>query len=148
MTSLWYNQMLGGPDTAGVMLAASIPIFNVRRQMRRAEASDLRAASAGNDREGMRAMIHFEVADALRRLETANRSLDLVVGVAAPRAEQSLSTSLSGYSTGTVDVVGVLESWRALQSVERARIEILISRSMALADLERAVAGTIPKVSP
>jgi outer membrane protein TolC len=148
MTSVWYNQMLGGPDTAGVMLAASIPIFNVRRQTLRSEASELRAASAGNDREGMRAMIGFEVADALRRFETASRSLDLVVGVAAPRAEQSFSSSLSGYSTGTVDVVGVLEAWRALQSVERARIEILVARSMALADLERAVAGPIPRNSP
>jgi len=147
MTSVWYNQMLGGPDTAGVMLGASIPLFNVTRQTRLAEASDLRASSVGSDLEAMRAMIRFEVADALRRFDTANRTLDLVQKVAAPRAEQSFSSSLSGYSTGTVDIVGVLEAWRALQSVERARMEALVARAMAVADIERAIAGPMPRGS-
>ena len=148
MTSVWYNQMLGAPGTAGVMVGATIPIFNVRRQNRRAEASDLRASSAGNDLAAMRAMIRFEVADALRRLDTANRTLDLIVNIAAPRAQQSFSSSLSGYSTATVDLVGVLEAWRALQSVERARVETLVARAVALADIEHAVAGPIQKASP
>jgi outer membrane protein TolC len=148
MTSVWYNQMLGAPDTAGVMVGATIPIFNVRRQNRRAEASDLRASSAGNDLAAMRAMIRFEVADALRRLDTANRSLDLILDIAAPRAEQSFASSLSGYSTATVDIVGVLEAWRALQNVERARVETLIARAVAVADIEHAIAGPMQKVSP
>jgi outer membrane protein TolC len=96
----------------------------------------------------MRAMIRFEVSDAHRRVQTATRALHLVAEVAAPRAEQSLSSSLSGYSTGTVDVLGVLEAWRALQSVERSRLDALIARSMALADLERAVGGPLPKAGP
>lgn len=148
MTSVWYNQMIGEPDGVGLMVGATVPIFNVTRQNRRAEAADLRAESAGSDRDAMRAMIDFEVADALRRLETANRALDLIVRVAASRAEQSFSSSLSGYSTGTVDIVGVLEAWRALQSIERARIEALIARSMAVADLERAIGGPLPKAGP
>jgi outer membrane protein TolC len=148
MASTWYNQMLGAPDTVGVMLGASIPLFGITRQNRRAEASDLRASSVGSDLEAMRAMIRFEVADALRRLETADRSLELVVQVAAPRAEQSFSSTLSTYSTGTVDIVGVLEAWRALQSVERARVETLVARCLALADIERAIAGPIRKRSP
>jgi cobalt-zinc-cadmium efflux system outer membrane protein len=148
MTSVWYNQMIGAPDTAGVMVGATIPIFNVRRQSRRAEASELRASSAGNDLAAMRAMIRFEVADALRRFDTANRSLDLIVDIAAPRAQQSFSSSLSGYSTATVDIVGVLESWRALQSVERARVETLVARALAVADIEHAIAGPMQKASP
>jgi outer membrane protein TolC len=148
MTSVWYNQMLGAPDTAGVMVGATIPIFNVRRQSRRAEASDLRASSAGHDLAAMRAMIRFEVADGLRRFDTANRTLDLIVNIAAPRAGQSFSSSLSGYSTATVDIVGVLEAWRALQSVERARVEMLIARAVATADIEHAIAGPIHKGSP
>jgi outer membrane protein TolC len=148
MTSVWYNQMLGAPDSAGVMVGARIPLFNVTRQGRRAEAAELRAASAGSDLESMRAMIRFEVADALRRVETASRSLELVVKIAAPRAQQSFSSSLAGYSTGSVDIVGVLEAWRALQSVERSRLDALIARSMALADLERATGGPIPKAAP
>jgi outer membrane protein TolC len=148
MTSVWYNQMLGAPDSAGVMVGVTIPLFNVKRQNRRAEASDLRASSAGHDWAAMRAMIRFEVADGLRRLDTASRSLDLIVTVATPRAEQSFSSSLSGFSTGTVDMVGVLEAWRALQSVERARVETLVAHALAVADIERAVAGPIQKALP
>jgi cobalt-zinc-cadmium efflux system outer membrane protein len=148
MTSIWYNQMLGGPDTAGVMLGASIPLFSATRQTRLSEAADLRASSAGSDREAMRAMIRFEVADGHRRFDTSQRTLDLVVKVAAPRAEQSFSSSLSGYATGSLDIVGVLEAWRALQSVERARIEALVARAMAVAAIERAIAGPMPKESP
>jgi outer membrane protein TolC len=91
----------------------------------------------------MRAMIRFEVADALRRVETATRSVDLIQSVAAPRAQQSLVSSLAGYSTGTVDIVGVLEARRALQQIERARVDALVARQLALVDLERAIAGRI-----
>ncbi|HKY36697.1 MAG TPA: TolC family protein [Polyangiaceae bacterium] len=148
MTSVWYNQMLGAPDSAGVMVGVTIPLFNVKRQNRRAEASVLRAASAASAGGAMRAMIRFEVADSLRRLDTAGRSLDLIVTVAVPRAEQSFASSLSGFSTGTVDMVGVLEAWRALQSVERARVEMLVARALAVADIERAVAGPIQRPLP
>jgi outer membrane protein TolC len=148
MTSVWYNQMIGEPDGMGLMVGATLPLFNVTRQNRRAEAADLRAESAGSDLEAMRAMVRFEVADALRRLETANRTLDLIVRVASPRAQESFSSSLSGYATGSVDIVGVLEAWRALQSIERSRIEAVIARAMAVADLERAIGGPLPKAGP
>ena len=115
---------------------------------RKALAADLRAASAQEDLQGMQAMIRFEVADARRRLETASRTLDLVTKVAAPRAQQSFASSLSAFSTGTADIVGVLDAWRALQSVEQARIQALVGRAMALADVERAIAGPLAKASP
>jgi outer membrane protein, heavy metal efflux system len=148
MASVWYNQNIGGPDAGGLMVGASLPLFNVTRQNRRAQAADLRAASAKGDLEAMQAMIRFEVADARRRLETAIRTLDLVVNVATPRAQQSFASSLSAFSTGTIDIVGVLDAWRALQSVEQARIQALVARSMAITDLERAVAGPIPRAMP
>lgn len=45
-------------------------------------------------------------------------------------------------------MVGVLEAWRALQSVERARVEMLVARALAVADIERAVAGPIQRPLP
>jgi cobalt-zinc-cadmium efflux system outer membrane protein len=148
MTSVWYNQMLGAPDSMGIMLGARLPLFNLTRQTRRAEAADLRGESVRHDVEAMRAMIRFEITDALRRVETAARSLDLVMTVAIPAAQQSFASSLAGFSTGSLDVVGVLEAWRALQSVERARLDASIAGSMALADLERAAGGSVPRASP
>ncbi|HKO94474.1 MAG TPA: TolC family protein, partial [Polyangiaceae bacterium] len=93
MTSVWYNQMLGEPDTAGVMLGVTLPVFGVRRQNRMAQAADLRAGSVSSDLRAMQSMIRFEIADAVRKLVTATRTLELVRDVAAPRANQSLSAS-------------------------------------------------------
>jgi len=148
MTSVWYNQMLGEPDTAGVMLGVTLPVFGIRRQNRMAQAADLRAGSVSSDLRAMQSMIRFEIADAVRKLVTATRTLELVRDVAAPRANQSFSASLAGFSTGTVDIVGVLEAWRSLQAIERARVEAVAGRLLALADLERAIGGPLPEVSP
>jgi len=149
MTSVWYNQMLQGmPDSAGVMLGATLPLFNVARQNRMARASDLRAGSAGSDLLAMQNMIRFELADASRQLVTAERTLQLVQQVAVPRANQSFVSSLSGYATGSVDIVGVLEAWRALQGLERAKVEAIVARWMALADLERALGTSLKEVVP
>lgn len=144
MTSVWYNQMLGEPDTGGVMVGVTLPLFNVRRQNGLARAADLRAGSAGSESRAMQNMIRFEIADALRRLDTAARTQELLVTSAAPRANQSFVSALAAYSTGSVP----LEAWRALQSVERARVEAIMARLVALADLERAVGGSIREVAP
>ena len=147
MTSVWYNQMLGEPDTVGMMVGVSLPLFNVTRQNRLAQAGDLRADSLESERVAMQSMIRFEIADARRKLETATRTLEFVQRLAAPRANESFVAALAGYSTGGVDIIGVLEAWRALQAVERARIESTVARLIALADLERAIGGPLTEVA-
>jgi cobalt-zinc-cadmium efflux system outer membrane protein len=143
MTSVWYNQMLGAADTAGVMVGASIPLFSVPKQNRRARASELSAESVRSEASGMEAMIRFQVADALRRVQTAARTFELVTTVARPRAEQSFSSAVSAYSTGGAEMVFVLDAWRALQRMELARIDAAIAQRMALADLEWATGGPL-----
>ncbi len=147
MTSIWYNQMLGMPDNYGVMVGARVPLFNIGRQNRLAEASELRAGSAGSELLAMQNMIRFEIADASRKLVTAERTLALILELAAPRANESFASSLAGYATGSVEIVGVLDAWRALQSIERARVEAVANRLMAIADLERAIGGALNEVS-
>lgn len=148
MAGVWYNQMLGAPDSAGIMLGANLPIFSVPRRNRMAEASELRARSAQSELEAMRAMIRFEVADALRRLTTSSRALELLHTVAEPRARESYGSSLSAYVTGATDILGVLEAWRALQRVERSELELLNARELAWIDLEHAVSGPLPRTTP
>jgi outer membrane protein TolC len=143
MTGVWYNQMFGAADTAGVMVGAKIPLFSVPRQNRRAKASDLSTESARSEISAMQAMIRFQVADAFRRVQTAARTVELVVTVAKPRAEQSFSSALSAYSTGGTELVVVLDAWRALQRMEQARIDAVIAQHMGLADLEWATGGAL-----
>jgi outer membrane protein TolC len=135
----WYNQMLGEPDSGGAMVGATLPVVGVTRQNRRAAALDVRADSVTQDVQAMRAMIRFEVADALRKIQTANRSLEFLQAVAFPKAKENIQVSLAAYATGGVDMVGVLDARRALQTAELAIAEAQIEREIALAELDRAI---------
>lgn len=143
MTSVWFNQMVAGPPTAGVMLGATIPVFGVSRQEHRAAAFDARADASVRDRSAMGAMIGFEVADALTKVQTATRQLELIQTTALPRARESFQASLAGYGAANVDIVGTLDARRALQQMELIQAEALLEREVALAELERAVGGAL-----
>jgi len=140
MTSVWYNQVLGAPDSSGMMLGASLPVFGVRRQNRLAGAADLRSQSVERDVEAMRAMIRVEVADASRKVSTAGKTLAFLRDVAQKRAEDSFQSAVAGYSAGTLAIVGVLDAWRSLLAVELARAEAAVMQSMAWAAAAHAAA--------
>lgn len=139
MVGAWWNQMIGMPDSAGAMVGVSLPVVGVTRQNRQAGALDVRADSVLQDVEAMRAMIRFQVADAVRKIHTADRSLEFLRGVALPKAKENIEVSLAAYSTGGVDMVGVLEARRALQAAELGIVEAVVEREMAWAELDRAL---------
>lgn len=143
MAGVWYNQMLGEPDTGGVMVGARIPLFGVRRQNRRAHAADLAARAVDADLAGMHGMIRSQLADAWARLQTAQRTHRLVVTVAKPRAEQNFASALSAYGAATADLAFVLDAWRAMQRMEQARISALVQQQRAVVDLEWVVGGSL-----
>jgi outer membrane protein TolC len=148
MASVWFNQMMGAPNTMGAMVGATIPVFGASRGQRRGAAFDARAEGARQDQQAMRAMIAFQVADALTKFEAAKRQLDLVRTVASPKARESFDSSLAAFGGGTADVVGVLDARRALQSVELTLEEAQIRREVALAELEHAVGEPLSGGAP
>lgn len=143
MGGLWYNQMIGMPDSGGAMIGATLPIFGYARQTHRAAAYDARAESAGEEQAAMRAMIRFDVADAIVAVETASRQVELVSTVALPRARESFQASLATFGSGTSDVIGVLDARRSLQQAELTLAEAEIRRELAIAQLERAIGGPL-----
>lgn len=143
MGGLWYNQMIGMPDSGGAMIGATIPIFGYARQTHRAAAFDARAESASEERAAMRAMIRFEVTDAIVGVETATRQVELVSSVAIPRARESFQASLAAFGSGSADIIGVLDARRSLQQAELVLAEAEVRRELAMANLERAVGGSV-----
>ncbi len=143
MGGLWYNQMIGMPDSAGAMIGATLPVFGYARQGYRAASFEARADAVGEDQAAMRAMIRFEVADAIVGVETATRQVELVSGVALPRARESFQASLAGFGSGAADIVGVLDARRSLQQAELALAEAEIRREIAIVQLDRALGGPV-----
>lgn len=144
MTGAWYNQMLGEPDSAGAMVGVTLPIFGVGRQSRRASGFDARAGAAGQEIAAMQAMIRFEVADAFRKVETATRQLELLRELALPRVRDSFEASLVAYASGNGDLAGVLDARRSLQAMDLAVARAEVGRETSMAQLERALGGTLP----
>jgi outer membrane protein, heavy metal efflux system len=143
MGGVWYNQMIGMPDSAGGMVGATVPIFGYSRQGHRAAAFEARADAALQDQNAMRAMIRFEVADAIVAVETAARQVELIRAVALPRARESFQASLAGLGAGATDLVGVLDARRSMQQAELALAEAETRREIAIAQLERAIGGPL-----
>ena len=139
MGSVWMNQNIGAPASAGGMVGVTIPVFGLARQGYRAGAFDARAHGAAEDAASMRAMIRFEVADALVRVQTTTRRVELIDTVVLPKARESFESSLAGYGAGTVDLVGLLDARRSLQTASLMLAEARIEREIAFAELERAV---------
>lgn len=145
MVGAWVNQMLAGePPSFGGMIGVTLPVFSGPRAHHRAEAFDQRADAAGEDGLAMRAMVRAEVTSAVTRFATASREVDLVVGVALPKSHESFDASLAGFGTGTVDIVGVLEARRSLQTLELALARARVMREIAFAEVERSVGGPVP----
>ena len=142
MGSVWMNQNIGAPPSAGAMVGVTVPVFGISRQGYRAAAFEARAQGAAEDAGAMRAMIRFEVANALVRVQTTTRRLELVETVVLPKARESFEASLAGYGTSTIDIVSLLDARRSLQSASSALAESQAEREIALAELERAVGGT------
>lgn len=143
MGSVWMNQNIGAPASAGGMVGVTIPVFGISRQQHRASAFEARARGAGEDAAAMRAMIRFEVAAALVRVQTVGRRVELIEAVVFPKARESFEASLAGYGSATLDVLSLLDARRSLQSASLALAEAQVEREVALAELERAVAAPI-----
>jgi cobalt-zinc-cadmium efflux system outer membrane protein len=141
MVGVWLNQMLGGPDTAGAMVGGTIPLFGVKRQGLRADSAELQAEAFDRELDAMRAMVRFQVADAVRKVDTATRQLAFLRGTALGRTKESFKSALAGYASGAVDVTGLLDARRAMQTSEQAVVDTVVQRELAIAELERALWG-------
>jgi Ca2+-transporting ATPase len=149
MVGAWYNQMLmGAPHSFGVMVGGTLPLWGARRAGQKAAAFDARAESIARDTASMTVMFRAQVIEALTRFETTARQIGLLEGGALPKARENFSTSLSAYSTGSLDILGVLDSRRSLQNAESMLIDARVQHELSLALLQHAVGGKLPGGAP
>lgn len=147
MVGVWVNQNMGAPATFGAMVGTTLPIFNVTRQSRRASALDARAGSAAAEQDAMRAMVRAQVAEAVARLEAAERQVELIRDIVLPKARESFDSTLASFGAGRADLNTVLDARRALQRTQLAAAEAQVMRAIAAAELERAIGAPIAEKS-
>ncbi len=84
-------------------------------------------------------MILFAVKDALVKVQTQQRLIDLYRATVLPQAEQSLRATIAAYQTQQTDFLSLLDSYRMLQMFKLEYYEATAMYEMNLAMLERAV---------
>ncbi|MGH7453566.1 MAG: TolC family protein, partial [bacterium] len=123
------------------MAGISLPFapWTVKRQSGRVEETvadiSMKEAVLNNTKN----MILFTVKDALVKVQTQQRLIDLYRSTVLPQAEQSLQATIAAYQTQQTDFLSLLDSYRMLQMFKLEYYEATAKYEMNLAELERAV---------
>lgn len=122
------------------MVGISLPIWRGRLRAGVAEAEAMRTMSEA-DLRAMTRMIEGDAAAALGRLAAAAARQDAITNDVLPRARLAIGPAVSGYASGQLPLVSVIEAVQALWSVQSELISADTELGMAWARVGR-VLGT------
>jgi outer membrane protein TolC len=132
-------------DGFGAMASVTLPF--VYRGKYDAGVSEARArlAAAEADLRRSRDRVRQQVQQAFLRARTALLQHDLFVTTHIPQAEQALHVTESGYQSGMVDFLSLIDTLRVIESVHLEHIDAQAEFERAYADLERVVGVDLPR---
>ena len=129
----------GSRDGVGAMASVSIPIaYKWKYDAAVAEAS-AKLASAQAELRRTEDRVRGEVKDAFLRARAALLQRNLFLSTHIPQAEQSLKVAQSGYETGSIDFLSLMDTSRTIESVHVEHIDAEAELQRAYADIERAI---------
>ena len=139
-----------GRNSVTVSLGMSLPLWGAKYRAGVAEAgAELRARTRG--RAAARNAMEMEVQEAVVRLETLDRQIDLLDTVLIPQTEEALRATETAYETGELGVLDLLDSERTVIDVRSMRARYLSDLLIALTALgtgDRHARAGEPAVKP
>lgn len=125
----------------------TLPVWRdkIAAQIAAAQA-DRQAAAARFSAEQI--MLAVEFAEKSFMFREATRNLELLNDRLLPKARQSLEVARSGYASGKVDFINLIDAQRTLLDFRLAEVEARIQRELALAELSLVILGTPPAGAP
>lgn len=126
------SPVANGQDQWWVGLGFNVPLWVGRLNAAEFEASRgvLESVSA---LDSVTNQVAFRVQDALTRVQSQQRQTELFRDVIIPQARQAVDASLSGYRSGKLDFLTLVDNWRKL-------FEFQVIYHLNLAELERSFA--------
>jgi outer membrane protein, heavy metal efflux system len=135
------------PIMVSPQMGLTLPIWRDKTAAQIAGAqADKQAAEARLSAEEIALAVEFAEKSFLFR--EASRSLDLLTSRLLPKAQQSLEVARSGYVSGKVDFLNLLDAERTLLEFQLSEIDARVQRELALAELSLLVLGTPPANAP
>jgi cobalt-zinc-cadmium efflux system outer membrane protein len=133
-------------DGFGGMLSMTLPIFNGAKYGAGIEEANARLRAAHAERRRLEDRIRREVDQAYLRAQTALFQYDLFTKTHIPQTEQALRVTESGYQTGEVSFLDLIDTLRSMESVHLEHVMAQADFEKAYADLERAAGTDLPRV--
>ncbi len=134
----------GARDGFGAMASVTVPIANKPKYDAGVSEATARIASAEADRRRLEVGVRRDVEQAWLRVRTAKLRHDLFASTHLPQAEQAMAVTEAAYASGSVDLLSLLDTLRAVEAVHLDHIDSAAEIETAWADLERAVGGPLP----
>jgi len=128
-------------------LGVTLPIWRDKIAAEIASAQALKsAAQARLSAEQIQLAVEF--ADKSFMYREATRNLELVTRSLLPKARQALEVARSGYGSGKVDFINLLDAERSLLEFQLAEVEARTRRELVLAEVSLLIVGVPPSGAP
>jgi outer membrane protein, heavy metal efflux system len=123
-----------------LMVGVSLPIWrtSLRAGVREADAMQRMARA---DLAAMRRMVEGEVVAAREQIDAMRVMFRALRDDVVPRAQSAVQSALAAYQSGQSDMVAVVESMRALWSIQAELVMAEVELGLAWARLDRATGG-------
>jgi outer membrane protein TolC len=128
------------------MVGVSLPIWRGKLRAGVAEAQAMRAMS-GADLQAMTRMIEGDAAVAVHQLQAARDRQAALTSDVLPRARMVIEPAVTGYASGQLPLVSVIEAVQALWLVQSDLIAADTELGLAWARLGRAI-GSYEAIIP
>ena len=133
-----------GRNAVTVSVGVSLPLWGSKYRAGIEQARDELRAHTRN-RAAAHNTMEMEVQEALVRLETLDRQIDLLDTVLLPQTDEALRATETAYVTGQLGVLELLDSERTRIDVRSMRARYLSDLLIALTALERAIGTRVPR---
>ncbi len=135
------------PVVVTPQIGVTLPIWRdkIAAQIASAQAGK-RAAEARLSAEQIALAVEF--AEKTFMFRESSRTLELLTQRLLPKARQSLEVAQSGYVSGRVDFLNLLDAERTLLAFQLSEVEARVQRELALAELSLLILGTPPVGAP
>lgn len=134
-----YTNRPGMPETYGVRVGVSLPVYSRQKQRPALEEAVAGEAAERSRLERNTAILFFRIKDRYLAATTAQRLVKLYGTTVIPQSSLSLESAIAGYEVGKVDFLTLLDNLTTLLGYELSYYEQISMQERAVAGLEPLV---------
>jgi outer membrane protein TolC len=125
-------------------LSINLPWLNKRKHDAEIAEAKTMTEMTRSDYAMQRSAVMLEIQQALVRVQSAQRSLELYRGTLRPQAEATFKSAAAAYQHDRTDFLNLIDSQNMLLDVESSYYKTSAELDTRLAELERAIGTALP----